>query len=327
MQRLEGILSLAAALWLTGPPVRAAAAPEGAPQAVAATVGSEQITVAELNAAVQAALQGRPATPQTLVLLQAQLLEQLVDRKLVQGYLQRNELLASAGDVDRAFEEMKQKLAAQKVAIEDLLKQRSLTEDALRRQLAWELGWKAYVAKQTGDAELEAYFNANRKEFDGSEVAVSHILLRPEKSGDQSAGEKLVKKAAEIREQISLGKITFADAAKKYSDGPSRHVGGDVGFFPRQGVMLEPFARAAFDLQVGEISQPVVTRFGIHLIRVTKIKPGEKKWTDVREQLQAPLSQELLKKLAAEERPRADVKYTGLTPYLKPGTQQVVMPK
>ena len=95
--------------------------------------------------------------------------------------------------------------------------------------------------------------------FYASQVKASHILV-----GRKSEAEAL-------RQKIIDGEITFEDAAKKYSQCPSREEGGDLGFFPR-GVMAGPFEKAAFSLPVGEISQPVETRFGWHLIKVTDRK-------------------------------------------------------
>ena len=95
--------------------------------------------------------------------------------------------------------------------------------------------------------------------FYASQVKASHILV-----GRKSEAEAL-------RQQILDGEITFEDAAKKYSQCPSREEGGDLGFFPR-GVMAGPFEKAAFSLPIGEISQPVETRFGWHLIKVTDKK-------------------------------------------------------
>ena len=59
----------------------------------------------------------------------------------------------------------------------------------------------------------------------------------------------------------------FADLAKQYSEGPSSVNGGDLGWFG-EGVMVAPFEQAAFNLEVGEISEPVLTQFGYHLILV-----------------------------------------------------------
>ena len=75
-----------------------------------------------------------------------------------------------------------------------------------------------------------------------------------------------------------------------------------VGYFPRNGVMEDVFSKAAFGLEKGAISAPVTSNFGVHLIRVTGEKAGEKDWTDVRDQLKAPVSQQLFNDLAAKER-------------------------
>ena len=97
------------------------------------------------------------------------------------------------------------------------------------------------------------------RDFYANQVKASHILL-----GRKSEAEIL-------RQKILNNEISFANAAKTYSLCPSRDEGGDLGFFPR-GVMAGPFEKVAFELPIGEISQPVETRFGWHLILVTDKK-------------------------------------------------------
>ena len=123
--------------------------------------------------------------------------------------------------------------------------------------------------------------------------------------------------------EIVVAKLTFADAARKYSDGPSRKDGGRLGWIGRHGPMDEAFSRAAFALNVGEVSPPVTTAFGVDLIRCDQLKPGEKKLADVRRELEDALSRELLDKLAGIERGYTPVKYTGVLPHFKPGTHQL----
>lgn len=67
------------------------------------------------------------------------------------------------------------------------------------------------------------------------------------------------------REQIVQGKASFADLAQKYSDCSSAKRGGDLGPFGR-GAMQKPFEKAAFGLKVGELSEPVFTDSGVHII-------------------------------------------------------------
>lgn len=88
-----------------------------------------------------------------------------------------------------------------------------------------------------------------------SHVKASHILVKTEDEAKQ------------LYEEIKNGK-DFAQAAKEHSLCPSGQNGGDLGFFPR-GMMVKPFEDVAFSLPVGELSQPVETQFGWHLIMVT----------------------------------------------------------
>ena len=151
-------------------------------------------------------------------------------------------------------------------------------------------------------------------------------MLQPSKNADPGAFEGIVNQAAAIREEIVSGKISFAEAARKYSAGPSAKDGGQLGFIPRHGVMDEAFSRAAFELEIGRVSEPVRTPFGVHLLRCDEIKPGEKQLKDVRKEIEEALARELLEKLAQAERGFTAVEYTGKTPYFKPGTRELVMP-
>ncbi len=119
-----------------------------------------------------------------------------------------------------------------------------------------------------------------------SNVRVSHILLRLKENASPADTLAAYQKAMQIRNEIVNNKITFADAAVKYSEDPSArpmNLGGgrpirpgnkgDLGYFSVFD-MVYPFEEAAFGLNVGEISQPVRTRFGYHLIYQTDKIPA-----------------------------------------------------
>jgi len=88
-----------------------------------------------------------------------------------------------------------------------------------------------------------------------TEVRASHILVKTEQE------------AIDLYNEIKNGK-SFAETAQEKSLCPSGQNGGDLGFFGK-GVMVKPFEDAAFALETGELSQPVETQFGWHLIQVT----------------------------------------------------------
>lgn len=94
----------------------------------------------------------------------------------------------------------------------------------------------------------------------GDEIRASHILVDNEEHADQ------IKLELERNEDK-----TFADLAEEKSEGPSGDNGGDLGFFTR-GKMVPEFESVAFDLDVGEVSDPVETEFGWHIIKKTDEK-------------------------------------------------------
>ena len=104
-----------------------------------------------------------------------------------------------------------------------------------------------------GLGAFASYFNPN---LDVHEVRASHILVktRPE--------------AVKIKKEIESGQISFEDAAREYSLCPSGQNGGDLGYFNRK-QMVQQFSDTAFDLKVGQISDPVGTKFGWHIIKTT----------------------------------------------------------
>ncbi len=88
-----------------------------------------------------------------------------------------------------------------------------------------------------------------------NQVRAEHILVKTEAE------------AKDIKAKIEEGKISFEDAAKEYSQCPSKANGGDLGYFGR-GMMVKEFETASFDGKVGQVSDPVQTQFGWHLIKV-----------------------------------------------------------
>jgi parvulin-like peptidyl-prolyl isomerase len=282
--------------------------------AVVATVGGEPIRAGEIERLAAKATRGKTLDAESLLFLRSRLLDQVIARRLMLAYARRNNESPTAEELDAERALLKSQLAARRRTIDDLLKTESIGQEELDRQLAWNVVWRKYVARYVTEERVAAYFAAHRRDFDGTQLVVSHILLRAS-PGESKAGDELLKRAEKIRREIDAREVTFPEAAKKYSAGPSGKDAGRLGTIGRHGPMDEPFSRAAFALEVGQVSPPIKTRFGVHLIRCDDIKPGGKKLGDVRKELEETLSAELLAKLAKSERQFSPVKYTGVVPH------------
>jgi parvulin-like peptidyl-prolyl isomerase len=293
---------------------------------IAAIVDDDPIYAEEVIRLVNKVTRGRDVNPAALPLLQARTLQEIVNRRLVLAYARRTKSAPTTKEVDSELDKLKSKLISQRKSLADYLNSQSIAETDLRRQIAWNLIWEKFLAQYITEPRLESYFQAHHRDFDGTTVSVSHILLRTPKSDNPRVWDDLFKQAAAIREEIISGKISFAEAARKYSAGPSAKDGGQLGFIPRRGVMDEAFSRTAFELDIGQVSEPVRTPFGVHLICCNEIKPGDKRLDDVRKELEEALAGEILDNLARKQNNITPVKYTGKLPYLKEGTAELVMP-
>src|SRR3989339_16852 len=126
---------------------------------------------------------------------------------------------------------------------------------------------------------------------------------------EKHLGKDIDDKNKKIKAEVDSGK-DFAEVAKQYSDCPSKDKGGDLSFFKRKGQMVEPFAAAAFALKVGQVSDPVKTPFGYHIIKVTEIKNGTAvKFDDVKQNIKQNLMEEKAQVLIKQLLEKAKIEY------------------
>lgn len=171
--------------------------------------------------------------------------------------------------------------------------------------------------------EIEEYYEKQKEDYRIPEkIRVRHILIKEEREG---ASEKI----KEIKRRLKEGE-DFEKLAKEFSQCPSKEKGGDLGFF-KKGDMVPEFERAAFGLKTGQISRPVRSRFGYHIIKleerketyippldevrekIKKVLEEEKEWKITKER-----AQEIIKEIEKEDfeilakRFSLEVKGTGL---------------
>jgi len=151
---------------------------------------------------------------------------------------------------------------------------------------------RAASSVQVSEDELRDYYETHPKEFETPKsVEARHILIKVAPEASEEAVQEARKKIEGVLKQIREGK-DFAEMAKKYSEGPTAQKGGYLGSFTRDS-MVEPFADKAFSMKAGEVSEPVRTQFGWHLIKVEKVKEASNKTLE-------QATPEILKKLKAE---------------------------
>jgi len=281
------------------------------PGVTAATVAGKPIDSSEVNRLIKQTLRGRPASKAAIPGLEAQALEQVINRRLVQLFLDDKKVTVTDAEIDQALAERQKALRKRDSDLAIARGEVELTEAAYRDEIAWEMRWAKYLQGVLTDDVLSKYFDAHHQEYDGTELRVSHIVLRPDGALDPEEIDSLTAKAERIRDEIIGELTTFEDAALKYSSGPSRQKGGDIGFISRHGLMPEDFSQAAFALQKGEISKPVLTHLGLHLIKCTDVRPGDKTWRDVRREIQPAVMQAAFSQLAAQMRGSTEIEFTG----------------
>lgn len=297
---------------------------------VVVTIDDEPVTGAQLVAAVgrvPGAKALSASTPQDQrLLIEARAVDNVINERLLAAAARREAILVNPEDVEARIDRLV--AAARKISLEDYLRATGEDLDNLRHRVNLDMTIEKLLEPQLADGALRVEYNARRREFDGSRIRVSHVVLRPEMSLGTGALADTLARAESIRREILRGETTFADAARKYSSGPSRHRGGDIGFIGRHDPMNEEFSAAAFALAKGDVSKPFTTPFGIHLATVTEIEPGKLPFEAVRGMVLRHVSGMALRKLMQGLRAQARIVYSPGVPHFaggRPGSEVVVL--
>jgi parvulin-like peptidyl-prolyl isomerase len=257
----------------------------------------------------------------------------LVDNMLVDQYLTQLKVPVDPKDLEERVGQIKAEAKKSGMEFETLLKRLYLSDVDLRRELMSALRWDKFVMQQGTDKVLLDMFEKNKNMFDGSQMQAKHILIAVTPETAAQAKIKLAGLRKQIEDEVALGLTqlppstdnltrekervrildkAFAAAAMKESTCPSKDRGGDLGWFPRAGAMVEPFARAAFSLKPYQMSDIVVTDFGYHLILAVDTKPGrDVKFQDVKPFVLEVYGERLREAIIANYKPRSKIEILG----------------
>jgi len=244
-----------------------------------ATVNGQPISQADYDKRLETSPMARTA------------LQQMVQETLLAQYAKNNNINVTDAEIDQRENQLKANFPAG--AWDEMLKARGLTETDVRSALREQLILDKALAKDVTitPAQIKQYFDKNHASFDKPEEVTARHILVPN-----------LAEAQKIEADLKAGQ-SFATLAQKYSTDPaSKDKGGELGAF-RRGQMVPAFDKYAFSAPLHQISPPIKSPFGYHIIEVESRTPGTKatlasatpQITDVlRQQQEAPLIQPFL---------------------------------
>ena len=312
---LPAAMLLAAALLLPGWPACLGDDDTAATPIVVARIDDEPIYRATYLDVLRRAGHDAATSPEERQQIAARVVEELINEQLVVQLLKENGVATLPSEVDGMIATLRSQLAGRQQTLESFLAASGRDEAMLRKQMATELGLNKLLVPRLTEQRLTTYFEQHRQEFDGSRLRVSHIVLRPNSAAGIEANAAISEQAAQIRRAILAGDLSFAEAARRYSAGQSRLRDGDLGFIPRHGLLHEAFTTEAFRLAEGDVSEPIATPFGVHLVTVTAIEPGRGSFAANRTEVQKQLASEELREMLAEKRQAVAIVYTPGIPH------------
>ena len=215
------------------------------------------------------------------------LVRSLVDQAQFEIAAEELDISVTDEELDKRLEELKQQyFKGDEEAYQAELEKQGLTEDQVRKDLRTRmLSEKIFeeITSEVGvsDQEIQKYFEENKSQFEQPATRqVRHILVKTKAKADQ------------IHRQLENG-ADFAKLAKQYSQDPaSKNDGGE--FTAQKGATVAPFDEVAFSLKTGELSDPVKTQFGWHIIEAVDdvVQPSTQELAQVKEQISSTLLEE-----------------------------------
>lgn len=210
--------------------------------------------------------------------LRHQLEETLIERELLYQKALERDLRVRARWVERALDELEHRLKNHAMSMQDFLAALDSSEEALRKRIRKGLIVQRVLRRdvlrriKVSEIEMQNYYQRHPEYFKRKEqVRARHILIAvPHHASEEKRKQALLQIQALAR-QLAQG-ADFGVLALEYSDCPSKSRGGDLGYFTRE-QMIREIGEAAFQLQPGELSEVITTRYGYHLVEVLDRKP------------------------------------------------------
>lgn len=277
---------------------------------VIVTVNGKKITNKDVADRLQ---EHKNTDADTLDALKLEIVDRLIMDILLDEFIDKHGLLVTQDEIDREVEKIRyditdsQKNTVQ--SLEQILALIGFGVTEFKTSIKHSIALEKYFCDKLNDKTLEKYFEQNKGMFNGETVRVRHVLVDTRGMKTDVLRSQALDHIKNIKREIDRG-ASFEETAKKYSDCPSAQNGGDLGFILRKGTLAKAFLDAAFSLRIGEVSEPVQTEYGYHLIKVTDKKEGANvKFADVRKEVRLEAIDEETIKLLSQLRKDAQIAF------------------
>lgn len=269
-----------------------------------ATVNGKPITAEEFNIEIERGI-AKGMQPGLLRQLTDQLVSQLIDRTLIDSAVVSSGVEVKDEEVNAKLDEVREEFAkvtqsaGQASTLEEATAQMGISAEELRESLVQAIAIEKILAsrgfQEPDDEAAKNFYEDNKMRFERTEqVRLHHILVKVEKPDDQAEWDAAEKKAKMLRADVAKKDADFAAIAKEHSDGPMAATGGDLGFRER-GLLPEEIDAVAFQMKVGELSQPVKSPFGWHILKLAdRAEAGIVPFEEISEQLKSQLKTEAI---------------------------------
>jgi len=255
-----------------------------------------------------------------------EVLEQFITEKLLAEEVKLAGFKVSEEDIDRYIEQIKQRNRIGSEELAEALKREGTTMESYRASIRAELEKNEIINRQVRkrvniiSEDAERYYRLNPKKYTSQEkVQLRHILFSLPAGASPEREKEVTRKALEIRNRAIAG-ADFAKLAQDYSEGAGASEGGDIGWISRGSLMKEIEEIAFNKLSVGEVSQPVRTSLGLHLIKLEvreagRLLPFSEVQEKIKDELYAKALDERFQKWLKSDlrkKHRVDVKLPGV---------------
>lgn len=239
---------------------------------------------------------------ETLNVIKQEIIDQLITDILLEEFVDKQGLIVTPEEIEREVGQIRNNIAgSQKNALqslEQILESIGSDINEFKKSVKYSIALEKYFRNSFDDKTMKRFFEENKSVFNGEAVKVSHILIDTRNMKTQEEFSHALEQIKNIKREIDRG-AAFDEIAKKYSNCPSAQNGGNLGFIQRKGNFAKSFLDTAFSLRIDQVSEPVLTEYGYHLIKVTDKKEGANiQFEDVREKVRLEmLDAEILKLL------------------------------